>query len=126
MESLIFPDAKAVARDYLAGHLPVNVVSRVPKTRPEGFVRLLNAGGAGLTGVVFSEVALTVESWDNNEATAASRAQLIRDLLRRAHTMAGHPVYGYTEWGPPVDLPDESEQYRYVWTFTIRMRPVPN
>ena len=126
MEALIFPDAKAVARTYLAGHLQVPVVSRVPTTRPGGFVRLLNAGGAGLTGVVFNDVALTVESWDDDEATAARRAQVIRDLLRRAYMMGGHPVYAYTEWGPPVDLPDESDQYRYVWTFSIRMRPAPN
>ena len=124
METLIYPDAKAAVIAYLRPLVIVSVVSRVPLDRPAGFVRVLNAGGAGRVDPVLEEVALTVESWDNDESTAERRAQRIRDHLRRAYTMNGHPVYGHSEMGPPVDLPDESGQWRYTFTFSIRMRPV--
>ena len=124
METLIYPDAKAAVRAHLKPLLDVPVSSRVPKLRPAGFVRILNAGGAGRVDPVLEEVALTVESWDNDESTAERRAQIIRDHLRRAYTMGGHPVYGYSELGAPVDLPDESGQCRYTFTFSIRMRPI--
>ena len=124
METLIYPDAKAAVIAHLRPLASVPVVSRVPRDRPAGFVRILNAGGAGRVDPVLEEVALTVESWDNDEPTAERRAQRIRDHLRRAYTMNGHPVYGYSEMGPPVDLPDESGQWRYTFTFSIRMRPI--
>lgn len=124
METLIYPDAKAAVVAHLRPLVIVPVVSRVPRDRPSGFVRVLNAGGSGRVDPVLEEVALTVESWDNDESTAERRAQIIRDHLRRAYTMGGHPVYGYSELGAPVDLPDESGQWRYTFTFSIRMRPV--
>ena len=124
METLIYPDAKAAVIAYLRPLVSVPVVSRVPRDRPSGFVRVLNAGGSGRVDPVLEEVALTVESWDNDESTAERLAQRIRDHLRRAYTMNGHPVYGYSEMGPPVDLPDESGQWRYTFTFSIRMRPI--
>ena len=124
METLIYPDAKAAVVAHLRPLVIVPVVSRVPRDRPSGFVRVLNAGGSGRVDPVLEEVALTVESWDNDESTAERRAQLIRDHLRRAYTMGGHPVYGYSELGAPVDLPDESGQCRYTFTFSIRMRPI--
>lgn len=124
METLIYPDAKAAVVAHLRPLVIVPVVSRVPRDRPSGFVRVLNAGGSGRVDPVLEEVALTVESWDNDESTAERRAQIIRDHLRRAYTMGGHPVYGYSELGAPVDLPDESGQCRYTFTFNIRMRPI--
>lgn len=124
METLIYPDAKAAVVAHLRPLVIVPVVSRVPRDRPSGFVRVLNAGGSGRVDPVLEEVALTVESWDNDESTAERRAQIIRDHLRRAYTMGGHPVYGYSELGAPVDLPDESGQCRYTFTFSIRMRPI--
>lgn len=124
METLIYPDAKAAVIAYLRPLASAPVVSRVPRDRPSGFVRILSAGGSGRVGPVLEEVALTVESWDTDESTAERRAQHIRDHLRRAYVMGGHPVYRYSEIGPPVDLPDESGQWRYTFTFSIRMRPI--
>ena len=124
MESLIYPDAKKTLVTYLQGRTDAPVMTRVPQSRPASFVRVLLAGGAGRVGPVLEDVSFTVESWDNDEAAAARRAQEVRDLIRRAYVMDGHPVYGYSEYGPPVDLPDESNQWRYTWTFSIRMRPV--
>ena len=67
METLIYPDAKAAVIAYLRPLVIVSVVSRVPRDRPSGFVRVLNAGGSGRVDPVLEEVALTVESWDNDE-----------------------------------------------------------
>ncbi|MCQ9367339.1 hypothetical protein NQ036_03640 [Brevibacterium sp. 91QC2O2] len=117
-----FPSARRLLREHLAGLLDVPVVTRVPAERPPGFVRILNAGGAGRLGPVLEEVALTVESWDDSEVVAEDRANHIRGLLCEAPEWAGRPVYRYRESGPPVDLPDESEQHRFTFTLTIRLR----
>lgn len=120
----MYPDAKKTLVAYLDGRTDAPVMTRVPRSRPVSFVRVLLAGGAGRVGPVLEDVSFTVESWDNDEAAAARRAQEIRDLIRRAYVMDGHPVYGYSEHGPPVDLPDESDQWRYTWTFSLKLRPV--
>ena len=124
MEDVTYPDPKAALIAYLSERLDVLVASRVPNTRPEAFVRVLLAGGQGAIEGLLSDVAFTVESWDNNEAAAQARAQRIRGLLRNAYMMGGYPVTGYKEWGPPVDLADLSLQWRYTFTFAIRFRPV--
>lgn len=124
MEVLTYPDPKAAVIGYLSGVLDVLVASRVPNERPGSFVRIQLAGGQGGVEGLLSDVAFTVESWDDDEYAAQARAQQIRGLLRNAYTMGGHPTYGYTEWGPPVDLADESSQWRYTFTFAIRFRPL--
>ena len=124
MESLTWPDPKAALIAYLSEHIDAPVVSRVPASRPSSFVRIQLAGGAGLGEGLLSDVAFTVESWDDDEAAAQAGAQRIRGLLRNAYMMGGHPVTGYKEWGPPVDLADISLQWRYTFTFAIRFRPV--
>ena len=124
MESLTWPDPKAALIAYLSERIDAPVVSRVPAARPPSFVRVQLAGGAGLGEGLLSDVAFTVESCDDDEASAQARAQDIRAALRVAYVMGGHPVYGYREWGPPVDLPDESRQWRYTFTLAIRFRPL--
>lgn len=124
MEALTYPDPKAALIAYLNTFLDVPVASRVPHERPESFVRVLLAGGEGGVGGLLSDVAFTVEAWDDDESKAQARAQEIRGVLRSAYTMGGYPVYGYHEWGPPVDLADESRQWRYTFTFAIRFRPL--
>ena len=124
MESLTWPDPKAALIAYLSEHVDAPVVSRVPTSRPSSFVRVQLAGGEGVRDGLLSDVAFTVESWDDDEAAAQARAQTVRSALHAAYVMGGHPVYGYKEWGPPVDLPDESRQWRYTFTFAIRFRPL--
>ncbi|WP_193104701.1 hypothetical protein [Brachybacterium sp. FME24] len=124
MEAITYPDPKAALIGFLNGVLDVPAYSRVPNERPASFVRVLLAGGEGGVDGFLSDVAFTVESWDNNESAAQARAQRIRGHLRGAYLMGGHPVYGYKEWGPPVDLADASLQWRYTFTFAIRFRPV--
>lgn len=119
---MVFPSGRRVLREHLESLLDVPVRIKVPNPRPGGFVRILNAGGAGQINPALQEVALTVESWDDDEVLAEDRLNRIRALLREATMWAGVPVYKYTEWGPPVDLPDESEQPRFTYTFSIRLR----
>ena len=121
--TVLFPDARSCVISYLDEVLEVPVHSRVPKTRPDTFVRILNAGGAGQVNPALDDVAFTVETWSSSEGATADLAQLVRAYLRDATIMAGHGVYAYNEWGPPVDLPDdESGQFRFTFTFSIRIR----
>lgn len=122
METVVFPDARAAVITYLNESVGVPVSSRVPDKRPNDFIRVLHAGGAGTVNPALDDVAFTVESWSTSEGEAADRAQLVRAQLRSATTMGGHAVYAYNEWGPPVDLPDESGQFRFTFTFSIRIR----
>lgn len=115
-------DAKALIISYLKAHVDVPVVSRVPHTRPGAFVRVLLAGGAGRLNQVLEERAFTVEVWAGTEEVAHDLCVSVRKSLMLLDQWDGHPVYRYTEWGPPVDLPDESEQFRYQYTFSIRLR----
>lgn len=122
METVIFPDARAALISHLSDVMDVPVSSRVPNSRPPDFIRVLHAGGAGAINPALDDVAFTLESWSTDEGSAADRAQLIRAHLRNAVTMDGHAVYAYNEWGPPVDLPDESGQFRFTFTFSLRIR----
>src|SRR5699024_4715430 len=90
VESLTWPDPKAALIAYLSEHVDAPVVSRVPATRPPAFVRVQLAGGAGLGEGLLSDVAFTIESWDDDEASAQARAQDVRAALLCAYTMGGH------------------------------------
>lgn len=121
METLIFPDVKAMVIGYLNEHLPVTVASRVPNPRPTSFVRVLLSGGHE-ENIVIQESRVTVEAWANVESDAQKLAQLARAHLKRAHQMTGIPVYRVNV-PPPVDYPDdETGQYRYQFVFTFRTR----
>lgn len=118
----MFPDVKWLVIKYLSGELETPVHSRVPKQRPTSFIRVLLAGGSGQINPALEEVAVTIESWDSDEHSAFLHAEQARQALRRIHLVNDNPVYRYREWGPPVDLPDESGQWRYTFTFSIRLR----
>ncbi|MGO2634437.1 MAG: hypothetical protein ACTH9H_11880 [Galactobacter sp.] len=111
-----YPNPRVLVIQYLAEHLDVPVSSQVPKKRPGAFVTVLNAGGPGRLNQVIEEVALTVESWDNDDLAAETRATRIRALLERG------PFMRYREYSAPAYIPDESGQYRYRYTFTIRFK----
>lgn len=117
-----FPNPRGLIVGFLASVLDVDVRTRVPNPRPSSFVRVLHAGGEGMLNPAFEGVSLTVESWDNDEVAAETRAQLIRSKLSRAVGWNGVDFYRYREYGPPVDLADESGQYRFTFTFSIRLR----
>ena len=118
----MFPDVKWLVIKYLNEELETPVYSRVPKQRPSSFIRILLAGGTGQINPALEEVAVTLESWNTDEHEAFLQAETARQALRSIHDVGGNPVYRYREWGPPVDLPDESGQWRYTFTFSIRLR----
>lgn len=118
----MFPDVKWLVIKYLNEELETPVYSRVPKARPSSFIRVLLAGGTGQINPALEEVAVTLESWNTDEHEAFLQAEKARQALRSIHNVDGNPVYRYREWGPPVDLPDESGQWRYTFTFSIRLR----
>lgn len=118
----MFPDVKWLVIKYLNEELDTPVYSRVPKHRPASFIRILLAGGTGQIDPALEEVAVTIESWDSDEHQAFVHAEQARQALRHIHLVGDNPVYRYREWGPPVDLPDESGQWRYTFTFSIRLR----
>ena len=118
----MFPDVKALVIKYLNQELETEVYSRVPKMRPSSFMRVLLAGGTGQINPALEEVAVTLESWDDDEHQAFVHAEQARAALRGIRLVGDNPVYRYREWGPPVDLPDESGQWRYTFTFSIRLR----
>lgn len=111
-----YPNPRVLVIQYLAELLDVPVSSKVPKTRPGAFVTVLNAGGPGRLNQVIEEVALTVESWDDDDLAAEMRATKIRALMEAS------PFMRYREYGAPAYIPDESGQYRYRYTFVIRLR----
>lgn len=118
----MFPDVKWLVIKYLNEELETPVYSRVPKARPSSFIRVLLAGGTGQINPALEEVAVTLESWNTDEHGAFLQAEKARQALRSIRNVDGNPVYRYREWGPPVDLPDESGQWRYTFTFSIRLR----
>lgn len=112
-----YPIPRQQVMDYLRAHLDgVPVSSQVPKTRPESFVTVVNAGGPGRLNQVLEEVYLTIESWDKDDLAAEVRATKVRALLERG------PFMRYREMGAPTYLPDESEQFRYTWTVSMRFK----
>lgn len=120
-----FPNPRSLIVGYLNSLedvLGAATSTRVPNPRPSSFVRVLHAGGEGQLNPAFEGVSLTVESWDDDEVAAETRAQLIRSKLSRATGWNGHMFYRYREAGPPVDLADESGQYRFTFTFSLRLR----
>lgn len=108
---------------HLNSALDVPVATRVPDPRPAAFVRVLVTGGAGIQSSVFMSVRYTIEAWASVEQDAYQLADEARSHLIRVNSLAGHPVDGYAELGPPVDFPDESAMYRYQWSFDLRFRP---
>lgn len=122
METVIFPDTRALCIGYLNSLLDVPVRSEVPGSRPPAFVRILTAGGAGMVNPALDDVALTVEAWADSDGEAHDLAQRCRAHLRNASTWGDTGVYGYNEWGTAVSLPDESRQSRFTFTFSIRVR----
>lgn len=108
--------------DYLSEHLDVPAYGKVPNPRPDGFVRVLLHGGQGMLNPAVEERSITVESWDDCDAAAAERAEKIRRLLKAAPGVHGAPFYRYREFGAPVAYDDDSEQFKYVFSFTMRFR----
>ncbi|MFJ1895908.1 hypothetical protein [Streptomyces sp. NPDC088115] len=125
---VLMPDAVAVVVGYLRGALkahgkPVPVVSRIPSPRPSAFVRVQRIGGTRQTPVS-DRPRLDVHCWAESESAAHDLAALSRALLGDIPGVRdGVTVYGVSEVGGPMWLPDDQTSApRYAFAVEIHMR----
>lgn len=129
MKTVLFPDAAGLLTGHLADQLaaeaePVPVVTKIPKPRPEKFIRLRRTGGPR-RDLVTDQPQVTIEAWAGTDEEAHDLAQLARAILSGlpGTTIDGVAVYRVDELGGPVDLPDpDSAQSRYTFTIQVALR----
>lgn len=132
VEVLVAPDSETIVVQYLTSELAsrspwtsTKAYTKVPKTRPVSFVRVLRTGG---TRTQFIDTpTLTLESWANDAITASNLAQMVRGLMFAIDrvTYSGHlyQFYDPQEFSGPANLPDpDSAQERYTETFSVGVR----
>lgn len=128
-ELVIFPDAVEALCDYVRTALDVlgpaiPVGTRVPKPRPDLFVRFERVGGAR-RNLVIDEVSVVVEAWGSDEGAAHDLAQQVRAILFasvRQQTSAGM-IYRVIESAGPASLPDsDTDQARFTLTMSVAVR----
>lgn len=127
IEAVVFPDVEALLVRALPDLVGVDVMTRVPPTRPDSFVRVKRVGGTTPNRVTDSSV-VVVECWAKDEVAASYLARLTRayvfalagaeidgDFVRRVREVAG-----------PQAFPDPvSETPRYQFTVQIDTRGEP-
>lgn len=122
-EIVTFPDAEALVVAALNAEFPgrgetdLKAHTRVPKERPDEFVRIIGGGGPDETKV--SEAAqITIEGWAQTE----SRAYEICDLARAIVRSQDSEIRGARGFSYPQNLPDPvSDQVRYTSTGDVRV-----
>jgi hypothetical protein len=132
VEILVAPDTETLIVKYLTAQLAARspwtttkAYTKVPKTRPAQFVRVLRTGG---TRTPFIDTpTLAVESWAGDGMTASNLAQMVRALLfaidRVTYNSTTYQFYAPQEFSGPANLPDpDSDQERYTETFSVGVR----
>jgi hypothetical protein len=132
VEILVAPDTETLIVRYLTAQLAsrspwttTQVHTKVPKTRPTQFVRVLRTGG---TRSQFIDTAtLVIESWAGDGITASNLAQMVRGLLfaldQVTYNSVTYQFYAPQEFSGPANLPDpDSDQERYTETFSVGVR----
>lgn len=124
MEALVFPDGKALLIAALKAQMGLRVASKVPDPRPAEFIRVQDAGTDRVSRFL-REYTFTLDFW----AQSTTRAERIgAEALARFESLDavdGIPVFRPRDWGPPVELPDESGQPRYTATVSFRLKSSP-
>lgn len=131
-EVIVFPDVEALVAAYLQAELrsrpayaDIKVTTKVPKPRPEMFVRVIRTGGV-TANLVTDEAVLAVEAWASGttaEADAVALAQLCRGLLHAIDMVDEVQFYRPRTASAPANLPDPSSgQVRYTATYAVRAR----
>ncbi len=122
--TVLFHDAADIACVVLDAALDVDVVRKVPATRPTSFVRVRRTGGPRRSRVA-DAAQISVESY----ATTVTAAGLLAEQARRALHAArgtvveGSTIYAVDEVSGPAELPDPlTDQPRYTQTFTFPVR----
>lgn len=120
---VIFPDVEDLTRLALnaafATRMPgVLWHTKVPGTRPAEFGRVMRTGGPAET-LVTENAQITLEGWAGTEARALEILNLARGIVFEFDGQ----LFGVTEFGGPVNLPDpSSSQCRYTATLGVRAR----
>lgn len=110
-----FPDAELLLIDFLKPFVaPVRVVSKVPGTRPDSFVRVWRTGGAAVNRVL-DQPLLTVQAWGTDAWELAGKC---RDAIHH-HGSEITLLRGLEEVTGPYFDPDPASNVDRV-TFTIQ------
>ena len=128
-ELVIFPDTVEALCDYVRTGLDtlgpaIPVGTRVPKPRPDLFVRIERVGGAR-RNLAIDEPTVVFEAWGTDEGAAHDLAQQVRALVFgsvRQQTSAGM-IYRVAESAGPASLPDpDTDQARFTFTMSVAVR----
>lgn len=123
-EAILFPDIEAALVTFLGDTLGETVTTRVPRNRPDRFLRVMRVGGVR-KNLIADSAMIVVEAWDTDEVEAgllAARARAFIGALPGSY-VAGAWIYRVGEIAGPQAYPDpQSGQPRYVFTVTIDTR----
>lgn len=130
-ELIVFPDVVPVTMAGISARLAelddaeIPVVGVIPDPRPAEFVRVIRAGGAGVSGRVIDSAFVLVEAWAGSDARSGELAGRVRAIVHAmaGEVIAGATVYEVVENAGPANLPDpDSHQARHTMTFAISVR----
>lgn len=125
MESLVFPDGKALLIAWLKEHTGLTVASKVPNPRPDEFVTVQDAGTNRVDRHI-REVSYSLNFWAKSTPRAYGMGSVCLAYFEIADELGGVSIYRPRDWGPPVELPDESGQPRYTATVSFRLKASPD
>ena len=102
----------------------LQVLNRIPSTRPAEFCLVLGTGGVRRDPVT-DVPTLAVEAWAGTRSRASQIAREVRAVI---HSLEGSATASYAvpevnEFAGPADLPDPlSSQFRYTATYAVSIR----
>lgn len=124
MEALSIPDGKALMIAWLHDLTGLRVASAVPEPRPDEFIKVQDAGMQRIDRHI-SELSFTLEFWAKSTVRAYGIGSTVLAFFEIADEIDGVTVYRPRDWGPPVELPDESGHPRYTATVSFRLKSSP-
>lgn len=119
-----FPDVEQLLIDHLDAGAPIS--TKVPKPRPDTFVRVERTGGPRTSRFMDSPT-VVVEAWAVRESEAIALASLLRGLMADLSGTSpdGFAVKQVGELSGITNLPDPASggaHHRYTQTFTLHVR----
>ena len=116
----VVPDIKKRLMDFLSAHMDVPIVGRRPESpdRPAAFIRVLSAGG---TGVTQKALCTALETIDAYAQSAGEAMKIACEAVNVAHTMPNYQDgIVMVQSSYPIEMPDpDTSQARATATLTI-------